>query len=282
MSSTPTVTTPLLPRRSGGIPDADLERDPQSRDHPADGKDPPPPPTFNPLQRVAICTFSALHILRGLIFVAFPAALIGMSARGGGGSSSHHGQDTTTTAPNHHHHHYYHLLTALLGTRDIVLGGLLAAAFRRRRVPGVHRALAANLLSDAADTFVLIFFAACASAAAQQPRRWRPGSPVAEITAVAVMATLEHITLWSMSTETGVGGLGGFGSSSGGGGGGSGFEKMRASPTSAYEARMQADEDKKRRMDMWLSDMRRAEEMRQPSPLPQMQSQPPPPPPPPK
>lgn len=261
MSETPTVTTPLLPRRSGCTPDADPERDPQPRDRPVD---PPPPPPFNKLQHVAICAFSALHILRGFVFIAFPAVLIGMSASG----NNRHGQEPTKAhSQTDHHHYYYHLLTALLGTRDIILGGLLAAADRRRRAPGVHRALAANLLSDAADTFVLIFFAACASAG-QQPRRWRPGSPVAEITAVAVLATLEHVTLWSMSAETGT--RSGFRSS----GGGSGFEKLRVSPTSAYEARMQADEDKKRRMDMWLSDMRRAEEMRQPSPLPQMQPQP--------
>ncbi|KAJ6444928.1 adaptin ear-binding coat-associated protein 2 [Purpureocillium lavendulum] len=267
MSSTPTVTTPLLPGRSGTLPEADPERDPQPRNHPPNVA--PSPPAINRLQHVAICAFSALHILRGLVFIAFPAVLIGMSASG-----RHPAQEEPTdpSSAAHRHHYYYHLLTALLGARDMILGGLLAAADRRRHrrgAHGVHRALAANLLSDAADTFVLIFFAACASAG-QQPRRWRPGSPVAEITAVAVVATLEHVTLWSMSTEPG--GESGFGGA--GGGGGSGFEKTRASPTAGYEARLQAHEDKKRRMDMWLSDMRRAEEMRQPSPLPLMQPQP--------
>lgn len=184
------------------------------------GLDPPPAPEadpaaadVSPLQRFAVGALAALHILRGLCFLAYPASGISPLELPRDGATS--------------------LLSALLGVRDALLGGLLATADSRTGSGEVHRALAASLVSDAADTFILIFAAACA---------WQRSSPIGGIGVVAVMAIVEHLTLWSMGID----------------------EAAGPGAVAAYQARLQAREDKKLRLDMWLADMRRTEELRQP------------------
>ena len=167
---------------------------------------PPPPPPLNGVQRFAITFFSAVRIARGLCFIAWPAL----------GLSSFDIPQTGATF----------LLGSLLGSRDLLLGGLLWTAdqhFPRE----VRRALLANLLSDAMDTFILIFSAACS---------WHWRNPFIEIAIAAVLAILEHLTLWSMSDDD-----------------------DRGDPTAGYAAGVQAVEDKKRRLDTWLTELRMAE-----------------------
>ncbi|RCI09614.1 hypothetical protein L249_4004 [Ophiocordyceps polyrhachis-furcata BCC 54312] len=129
------------------------------------------------LQRIAVKGLASLHILRGLLCLAYPAASSGLlSGLLVGGERS--------GATN--------LLSALVGVRDVLLGCLLATASGSH---DVRRALAVNLVSDAADTFILIFAAACA---------WQRGAtPVAEIGVVASVAILEHLTLWSLASGGG-------------------------------------------------------------------------------
>ncbi|KJZ77821.1 hypothetical protein HIM_02998 [Hirsutella minnesotensis 3608] len=171
-----------------------------------------PQPAVNRAQRVAIGVLAALHVARGLVMLAYP--LSGFS-----------GLDIPRSGAAF-------LLSALLGVRDALLGGLLATTDRFSDHE-VRRALAVNLLSDAADTFILIFSAAC---------RWQPHHPVAAIGLVATMAIVEHLTLWTMSDDD---------------------EGGSPRGAAAYEAHLQANEDKKRRLDMWFDDMRRSDEMRQ-------------------
>ncbi|KAM4058931.1 hypothetical protein HRG_008192 [Hirsutella rhossiliensis] len=178
----------------------------------------------NRAQRIAIAVLAALHIARGIILLAFPALGLGLPGLVDlppplSGASGSGGEGASLVL----------LVSGLLGVRDVLLGGLLATADRRSDRE-VRRALAVNLLSDAADTFVLIFAAACW----RQHRR----SPVAEIGAVATLAIVEHVTLWTMAADHEGG----------------------------------ASEDKKLRLDMWFADMRRDEEMRRscsPAKLPQ-------------
>ncbi|PHH88200.1 hypothetical protein CDD83_7847 [Cordyceps sp. RAO-2017] len=231
------VTTPLL---YGTVPPGAPEpmAEPTARPAPATA-------SVNRLQRTAVGLFAGLHILRGLFCLAYPAS----------GLSSFDLPRSGATF----------LLSALLGVRDMLLGGLLATATTTTCSAGdgdgndnggggckeggggcagsrcgadreLRRALAVNLLSDAADTFILIFSAACA---------WQRRNPVAEIGVVATMAILEHLTLWTMAA----------GSDSAG-------STVRNQAVAAYEARLQAHEDKQLRLDMWLADMRRDEEMR--------------------
>ncbi|KAL6851217.1 hypothetical protein ACO1O0_008345 [Amphichorda felina] len=170
----------------------------------------PPPAPLNAVQRFAITFFSAVRIARGLCFIAWPAL----------GLSSFDMPKTGATF----------LLGSLLGSRDLLLGGLLWTA-DLRSPREVRRALLANLLSDAMDTFILIFSAACS---------WHWRSPFVEIAVAAVLAILEHLTLWSMSDDDG-----------------------GVDPTAGYAAGVQAVEDKNRRLDTWLTELRMAEAAQQ-------------------
>jgi len=168
---------------------------------------PPPSPPLNSAQRIAITLFASVRVVRGLAFIAWPA--IGLSSF-----------DIPTTGATF-------LLGALLGSRDFLLGGLLWTADldapSRREV---RRALLVNLLSDAMDTCILIFSAACS---------WHWRNPFIEIGLAAVLAVAEHLTLWSMDEDTDDG-------------------------AAAYVRLVQAGEDKQRRMDSWLTELRAAEE----------------------
>ena len=168
---------------------------------------------INRAQRLAVSVFSCLHIVRGLSFMVYPAL----------GLSSFDIPQSGATF----------LLGSLLGGRDVLLGGLLFGADPAGRRE-VRRALLVNLLADAMDTCILVFSAACS---------WHWRNPLVEIASVAVMALLEHLTLWSMSDEEEDG-------------------------TRAYQALLRANEDKKMRLDNWMADMRRAEENRAGSPAP--------------
>jgi len=118
------------------------------------------------------------------------------------------------------------MLGALLGSRDLLLGGLLWTAdlspsCRRE----LRRGLLVNLLSDVMDTCILIFSAACS---------WHWRNPFLEIGMAAVLAIAEHLTLWSISEEE--------------------EESSRV-----YVEALRRGDDKKRRMDTWLAEMRMAE-----------------------
>lgn len=214
------VTTPLIHHGYGSItPPGDGAPDRKPERH-----SPPPPPrpapratTVNRAQRIAVAVLSALHIARGVVLLALPALGLGLLP----------GLAPATSM----------VVGGLLGVRDVLLGGLLATA-PGRSDRELRRALAVSLLSDAADTFALIFAAAC----------WRR-SPVAEIGAVATLAIVEHVTLWSMAAQHEGGGPG-----------------RPVAAAAAYQARLRADEDKNLRLDMWFADMRRSEEMRPCSP----------------
>lgn len=152
--STPTaVATPLFARQS---PD-------------------PPPSVANDIQRLAIATFSVVRLLRGLSLIAYPRFGLWALDIPPDGSA--------------------YMLASLIGVRDVLLAGFLYTAdtpsdpTARREVT---RALVVNLLSDALDAFVLIFYAAWSA-------DW--GNPVAVIVISAVMAILEHLTLWSLSED---------------------------------------------------------------------------------
>lgn len=118
------------------------------------------------------------------------------------------------------------LLGGLLGSRDLLLGGLLWTAdlspHSRREL---RRALLVNLLSDVMDTCILIFSAACS---------WHWRNPFIEIAFAAALAIMEHLTLWSLSDE-------------------------EEDASKVYEEAMQRGDDKKRRLDNWLNEMRAAE-----------------------
>lgn len=165
----------------------------------------PAPVPLSGLQRFAVSTFAIIRIVRGLSFILYPAL----------GLSSFDIPQSGATF----------LLGSLLGSRDLLLGGLLYTADRRIRRE-VRRALAVNLLSDAMDTFILIFSAACS---------WHWRNPLVEIIAVAVLTLLEHLTLWSMSDE-------------------------EEDNSKGYQTMLQGREDQKLRLDSWLTDLRRAEE----------------------
>lgn len=118
------------------------------------------------------------------------------------------------------------LLGSLLGSRDLLLGGLLWTAdlgSESRRE--LRRALLVNLLSDVMDTCILIFSAACS---------WHWKNPFLEIGMAAVLAIAEHLTLWSISDE-------------------------EEESSKVYVEALRRGDDKKRRMDTWLREMRMAE-----------------------
>lgn len=125
------------------------------------------------------------------------------------------------------------VFTSLLGVRDIVLGALILMADARRSHE-VQRALGVALFSDSIDTFALIFVVASSLS-----RR----NPVPEILSVALLALLEHLTLWSFGDDD---------------------EDV---PSPSYQAIIQVDrlEGKKLRLGMWLEDLKRAEEAEQQS-----------------
>ncbi|PHH73937.1 hypothetical protein CDD82_5190 [Ophiocordyceps australis] len=162
------------------------------------------------IQRSAIRAFAALHLVRAALIVTAPFS----------GLTSLVLPATGTT----------YLLCALVGQRDMILAALLATAEPRRRRE-VLRALATSLVSDAADSVVLIFAAAASGGGGQG---WMRRSPLVEIAAVATLAILEHLVLWSLSAADGAPG------------GRSGAEVV-----------MMRAEDKQLRLDMWLADMRR-------------------------
>jgi hypothetical protein len=161
-------------------------------------------PPLSGLQRFAINFFSLARLVRGVCFMVWPALILSSFdiPRNGG----------------------TFLLGSLLGSRDLLLGGLLLTADRFNRHE-VRRALVTVLLSDAADTVILIFSAACS---------WHWKSPFIEIGLAAGFALLEHLLLWSMSEEEIRPGRGGY-----------------------YG--IQAHEDKKRRLNTWLTQLQAAE-----------------------
>lgn len=131
----------------------------------------PVSPQPSRLQGFAIHLFAVLHIVRGLCLVFYPA--IGLS-----GVQLTYCDDA-------------YPLGSLLGVRDVLLGGLLFTA-GHHSLSQMRRVLAVLLLGDAADTFILIFWAACS---------WHRRAPVPEIVIWALTALLEHLTLWSMDAS---------------------------------------------------------------------------------
>lgn len=135
------------------------------------------------------------------------------------------------------------LLGCMIGSRDLLIGGLLWTADPASRRETV-RAVLISLLGDAIDTCILIFSAACMY-------HWR--NPVVEIIALSVLAIAEHLTLYSVSEDE--------------------YDSVRGGGAAAYTAGLQAMEDKKRRMDAWLADMRTAETAQSQTTLQQQQQQ---------
>ncbi|KAF7555828.1 hypothetical protein G7Z17_g1939 [Cylindrodendrum hubeiense] len=131
------------------------------------------------IQRTAISTFSLVRFFRGLSLVVYPRfGLYALDVPSDGASC---------------------MLASLIGVRDIMLAGLLHTADVTNALEGdpyarreVSRALAVGLLSDAVDAFVLIFYAAWSD-------DW--GNPMTVIIITAVIALLEHLTLWSLSED---------------------------------------------------------------------------------
>jgi hypothetical protein len=172
-------------------------------------------PALSGLQRFLINFFATVRIIRGLTFMVWPALILSSFEIPRSGATF--------------------LLGALLGSRDLLLGGLLltaddgpAASAVTPVLREVRRALLANLLSDAMDTIILIFAAACS---------WHWRNPVIEILAVAIMALLEHLTLFSMSDDD-----------------------DHVDYTKGYQTMLRATEDKKNRLDSWLTELRMVEE----------------------
>ncbi|KAK2591387.1 hypothetical protein QQS21_010931 [Conoideocrella luteorostrata] len=169
------------------------------------------PAAVTRVQYVASSVIATLHLLRGFALVIFPATVLA-------------GFALPKSYPAF-------LLTTILGVRDIVLGGLLLMTDAGRSYE-VQRALGIALFSDSIDTFVMIFVVACSGSGR---------NPVAEIVSVALLAILEHLTLWSFGDDDDDG------------------------PSPSYQAVLQVDrlEDKRLRLGMWLEDLKRAEEAEQ-------------------
>ncbi|KAH7143775.1 hypothetical protein EDB81DRAFT_506663 [Dactylonectria macrodidyma] len=131
------------------------------------------------IQRIAISTFVLVRFFRGLSLVVYPRfGLYALDVPPDGSSC---------------------MLASLIGVRDILLAGLLHTADVKAALDGdafarreVSRSLAVGLLSDAVDAFVLIFYAAWSD-------DW--GNPMSVIIVTAVVALLEHLTLWSLSED---------------------------------------------------------------------------------
>lgn len=171
------------------------------------------PAPLNRLQRIAIKVFAVLRALRGLSLIAYPTfGLYALDIPANGST---------------------YMLASLLGVRDMLFAVLLHTADLDCRRE-TRRALVVNLLSDAMDAFVLIFYAAWDD-------DW--GNPLAAIVVTAVMALMEHLTLWSLDDDD-------------------------EDDASARKPRfMQYEEDKNTRMTAWLRELRRCEESRPTSPL---------------
>ena len=177
--------------------------------HPEAGFAVDQPPVTTRLQRWATSLLATLHVLRGLALVACPAAVLAIFS-----------------VPESS---YAFFLTIVLGVRDAMLGGLLAMADPNRSHE-IPRALAIALASDAVDTFIIIFVAAS---------HGDHKSPVLGILSVALLAILEHCTLWSFGRDD--------------------------PPTTSIHFRqaiVQTDrlEGKRLRLGMWLEDLKRAEQ----------------------
>ncbi|KAH7159772.1 hypothetical protein B0J13DRAFT_519216 [Dactylonectria estremocensis] len=163
------------------------------------------------IQRVAISTFVLVRFFRGLSLVVYPRfGLYALDVPSDGSSC---------------------MLASLIGVRDILLAGLLHTADVKAALDGdtfarreVSRSLAVGLLSDAVDAFVLIFYAAWSD-------DW--GNPMTVIIVTAVVALLEHLTLWSLSEDE----------------------------WDALEHRS-LEEDKQSRMNAWLRELGRFEQSR--------------------
>ncbi|KAG5921694.1 hypothetical protein E4U53_003768 [Claviceps sorghi] len=188
------------------------------------------------LQHLASSVIAALHLVRGFALFTFPAVVL-----------------SGFTLPSRSGPALF--LTCLLGLRDVVLGGLVAAADAHRGYE-VQRALGMALFSDSVDTFVLIFVVACS---------WTRRNPVLEIVSVALLAMLEHLTLWSFGDDDDGDDDDNNNSVDGGGGGGGGGINHNGAigPPSrpSYQAIVQVDRihDRRRRLGMWLEDVKRAE-----------------------
>lgn len=159
------------------------------------------------IQRGAIKTFSIVRFLRGVSLLVYPK--LGLWALG-----------IQTDGATY-------LLASLIGVRDVLIAGLLFTSESASRSE-VTRALVVNLLSDAIDAFVLIFYTAWSS-------HW--GNPIGAIVMTAVMAIAEHFTLWGMSEA----------------------ERSDVNP------RPSVQEAKASRMSAWLRDLRRAIPASQPA-----------------
>ena len=180
----PNMTTPLLPvSASPAITPAVAEAPPLTK-----------------TQRHLIRAFSIIRCLRGISFLVFPKLFLwALNIKTDGAT---------------------YLLASLIGSRDILIAGLLFTSMYASRLE-VTRALVVNLLSDAIDAFVLIFYTAWST-------HW--GNPLGAIIFTAVMAIAEHLTLWGMSEA----------------------ERIDVNP------RPSVQEAKASRMTAWLRDLRRA------------------------
>lgn len=162
------------------------------------------PSSTNRLQRIAIHLFTTVRFLRGVSLITYPR--LGLYA--------------LDIAPDGS----AYMLASMIGIRDVLLSGLLHTADTHdpTAVRELTRALATNLLSDALDAFVLTFYAA-----------WEDdwGNPMGVIVMAAVMAVLEHLTLWSLSENEWNGG-----------------------------DNRSLEDDKKARMNAWLTELERYED----------------------
>ncbi|CAH0054831.1 unnamed protein product [Clonostachys solani] len=185
----------------------------------------PPPFKLSAPQEFAIYFFCVTRLVRALLLVAWPA--LGLASF-----------EIPATGPAF-------MMASLLASRDLVLGALLWTADRGSRRE-TSRALLFNLLVDSMDTFILIFSAAC---------DWHEKrSPLAEIVTVAVLAILEHLTLYSMSEDDCP--------DAGGQHGGNVYVAYGGAANYAYG--LQVSEDKQRRVDAWLTELRAAEDQMPP------------------
>ncbi|GAO17974.1 uncharacterized protein UV8b_00981 [Ustilaginoidea virens] len=181
--------------------------------HPSSSPGAPGPPSVTRLQYLASSAVSALHLLRSLALLAIPNVVLAGFAVPASGPGL--------------------VLTTVLGLRDMLLAGLILMADPQRSYE-VQRALGVALFSDSIDTFVLIFVVACSSG-----RR----NPVPEIVSVALLAILEHLTLWSFGDDDD-------------------DDDDYGRPGPCYQAIVRVDrlEDKRLRLGMWLEDLKRAEQ----------------------
>ncbi|KAG6006710.1 hypothetical protein E4U21_006785 [Claviceps maximensis] len=194
-----------------------------------------PLPPVTGLQYIASSVIATLHLLRGFALISSPALVLSGFAL-----------PLSRSAPAV-------FFTSLLGVRDVVLGGLLASADARRGYE-VQRALGIALFSDSIDTFVLIFVVACS---------WTRRSPVPEIVSVAMLAILEHLTLWSFGDDEDDEDGGVACADKTNGNEAHDMRRGRRTSRPSYQAIVQVDRvyDRRRRLGMWLEDLKRAEEV---------------------